>query len=171
MGLQQFGPIGGEVASYARELVDYLAPDSGSSGGPSEWLRPDVRALESWLEIEDGLPLLDVFDDVDGEDRKRLHDTLLAFHTALPYNEAERGWLGQIYRLPEPENPAKVIDTPQRIEGHEDRIMVAGVRRAVSGRDLMRRWITWRRATGEFEGQDSVTQARSALVNLNDLLD
>jgi len=169
MGLQQFGPIGGELAYHAERLLGYMAPDSESSGGPSEWLKADALALENWLEIEDAVPLLDVFDEVDGEDRQQLHNTLLAFHTALPFNEAERGWLWQIHRRVN-DIDCSTEDVPRIIEGYEDRIMMAGVRRVVSGRELMRRWIAWRRETDEFTGQSSLDQARQALQRMQDLV-
>jgi hypothetical protein len=169
MGRQQFGPIGGEIAYHAEGLIDYMAPDSDSSSDPLEWQKADALALENWLEIEEAVPLLDVFDDVGGEDRRKLHDTLHAFHTALPFNEAERGWLGRTYnKVNQIDGSAK--DAPRLIEGHEDRIMMAGVRRIVSGRDLMRRWIAWRREADEYEGQGSIDQARDALRTMQELV-
>ena len=47
---------------------------------------------------------------------------------------------------------------------------MAGVRRVVSGRDLMRRWIAWRREAGEYEGQGSHDQARDALRTMQELM-
>jgi hypothetical protein len=170
MGLEQFGSIGGEIASHAGRLLDYLVPVSGDSGDQLDWQRADYLALGDWLELEEAVPLIDVFDDVEGGDRRKLHETLHAFHTALPFDEAERGWLGKIYdRLSEGgEYPSR--EMPRLIEGHEDQIMVEGLRKAVNGRDLMRRWIAWRRESGEYEGQGSLDQAREALGGLRELL-
>ena len=74
-----------------------VVPDSDSAGGPLEWIKGDAFALESWLEIEGAIPFLEVPYEVEGEDRRKLHDALHAFHTALPFDEAERGWLGRTY--------------------------------------------------------------------------
>jgi hypothetical protein len=169
MGRQQFGPLGMDIASRAGELLDYMAPDSDNAGGPLEWIKGDAVALEDWLEIEETVPLLEVPYEVEGEDRRKLHDTLHAFHTALPFDEAERGWLGRTYN-----NIDKIARTteeiPRVIEGHEDQIMIAGVRRVVSGRDLMRRWIAWHREAGEYEGQGAIDQARDALRTMQELV-
>jgi hypothetical protein len=168
MGYEQFGPIGGEIARHAGELIEYFsAKPKGLRAESQDMPKPDYLALQDWLELEGSVPLIDVSMDVDGEDRRKLHDTLLAFHTALPFNEAERGWLDQMHdRLCE----RSVKDIPRMIEGYEDRIMMAGVQRTVSGRDLMRRWIAWRRETDEFEGQSSLDLAREALQELKDQL-
>jgi hypothetical protein len=167
MGLQQFGHIGGDVASYAETLLGYMSPERDSLGGQSGWPKP-TSPLEVWLELEADIPLINVFNDVTHEDRQKLNDALHAFHTALPFDEAERGWLGQTYnRLAEQH---VVREIPGLIEGCEDHIMMAGVRRVVSGRDLMHRWIAWRREADEYEGQGSLDQAREALGSLRDLL-
>lgn len=169
MGRQQFGPLGMDMACRAGELLDRMAPDSDSAGGPLEWIKGDAFALESWLEIEGAIPFLEVPYEVEGEDRRKLHDALHAFHTALPFDEAERGWLGRTYHKINGIDHL-TEDTPRLIEGHEDRIMMAGVRRVVSGRDLMRRWIAWRREAGEYEGQGSHDQARDALRTMQELM-
>lgn len=167
MGYEQFGPIGGDVARYAGELIGYMSPELDSPSGQSGWPTP-TRPLEVWLELEADIQLIDVPTDVTYEGRQKLHDTLHAFHTALPFNEAERDWLCQTYnRLGERH---LVTEIPELIEGYEDHIMMAGVRRVVSGRDLMRRWITWRREADEYEGQGSLGQARNALRNMQELL-
>jgi hypothetical protein len=168
MGYEQFGPIGGEIARYAGELIGYFSAEpEGLRAESQDVPKPDYLALEAWLELEGSVPLIDVSMDVDGEDRRKLHDTLLAFHTALPFNEAERGWLDQMHdRLCE----RSVKDIPRMIEGYEDRIMMAGVQQVVNGRDLMRRWAAWRRETDEFAGQGSLDQAREALLSVQELL-
>src|ERR1700730_8263132 len=148
---EPFGHIGTELAFYADVLTQRLADEpemlGDESGGmpESDWL-----AFDGWLDFEGTVPLMAIPEEVDGPLRSEVFDVLLAFHTALPYNEAERTWLSQITYLQDHEDMPRLIE-----EGHH-KIMVAGVRRVVSGRDLMRRWVAWHRETDEFAGQDSI---------------
>jgi hypothetical protein len=168
MAGEQFGPIGVEIVHYTRGLLAYLAPGADAATAGLELQTADAVAIEDWLEMETEVPLLDVEMHVSGNDRQRLNDTLTAFHTALPFNEAERDWLGRVHR--EEPGHRTVEARIGVIEAQEGQIMMYGVRKIVSGRDLMRRWITWRREADEYEGQGSLDQAREALGSLRDLL-
>jgi hypothetical protein len=48
--------------------------------------------------------------------------------------------------------------------------MSAGIRRVIHGRDLLQRWWSWRRETGEYAGQGSLDQARDALEGVIELI-
>jgi hypothetical protein len=118
--------------------------------------------LKSWLELDTGIALLAVPVEFAGAVSKRLSDTVLAVHAAMPFNEAERAWIyAAIVRT-----EGSRLRLPQKIESQEGTIMVAGIRRPVSGHDLMSRWLAWRRQTDEYDGQGSLDQARAALLSL-----
>lgn len=162
---EQFGDVGAEIAGFARDLVEYLSGEPEPLGDRAQGMpKTDNRALEGWLSMESVVPLLD--DPDDGVLQKKGYDALLAFHIALPYNEAERQWLTQVDSASE----RTPDDLSRLIEGCEDRIMMAGVQQVVSGRDLMRRWTAWRRETDEFAGQGSLDKAREALQSVQALM-
>jgi hypothetical protein len=79
------------------------------------------------------------------------------YRVALPFDETERAWLYDAY---EAAWGPKCI---QRIRAQEARVMSAGLRRVVVGRDLMRRWWAWRRETDEYAGQGGLDAAREGL--------
>jgi hypothetical protein len=156
-------PIDGSLAGDAAEILDYL---SVSLDDPTD--EPDYFALESLLNIEWLLPLLvPEHPSVVGEGQGRLGRFLVAFHTSLPFSEAERAWLleanSQYKGGPE-------LSIPTFISGQEDRIVAGGVRQVVRGRDLIQRWLAWRREDGEYADEGSLDQARSALAGVIGLL-
>jgi hypothetical protein len=164
----QFGHIGGELAYYAGELAGHFTGEPEKLSPEShDTPESDCLALQSWLDFQGTLPIMEIPSEVGGPDRERLYYALFALHTALPFNEAEREWLSQMNtRL----TKHSASERPKLIEAHEDHIMVAGVRQIVSGRSLMRRWVLWRRESADFEGQGSLAQAREALQSLQELL-
>jgi len=92
-------------------------------------------------------------------DAQRLH--LISFHAALPFSEAERGFVFQnlsFRKLPENEYEHQL--------GYEADIISEGVRKHVVARELISRWMAWRQQTGEFEGQGSLEEARTPLAYL-----
>ncbi|MHB8242653.1 MAG: hypothetical protein ACYDHN_11750 [Solirubrobacteraceae bacterium] len=169
MGYERFGPIGEEIGDYARELIENFSAEPDELGPEShEMPKSDYRALEDWLEIEEAVPLIDVTLDVEGSERRMVHNALFEFNTALPFSEAERGWLNRMYRHLARQSAKEM---PQAIECYEDQVMASGVRQVVSGRDLMRRWVAWRRQTDEYEGQGSLDQAVEALRSIETLME
>jgi hypothetical protein len=89
-----------------------------------------------------------------------VEDVLFRYHTALPFDEAEREWLWQAYDAAWGPNSISII------RRREARVMSAGLRRVILGRDLMRRWWAWRRETDEYAGQGSLDAARESLREL-----
>jgi hypothetical protein len=119
------------------------------------------------LELEHLIPLIDVPVELEGDVRQRAFDAFAKLHTALPFDEAERGWLVTAWRQ---EGSTTVEDLPGAIASQEAQIVSAGVERTVSGRDLMRRWMAWRRGEDEFQGQAGLNQAREALQRVEEML-
>jgi hypothetical protein len=91
------------------------------------------------------------------------------FQTALPLSQGEREWLlGLEYNRECKDLSAQSLgDALSRQEGH---ITDAGVRRVVSGHELLHRWLAWRRETDQFKGQGTLDLARRALINLVELV-
>ena len=85
---------------------------------------------------------------------------LLRLHGAMPFDEVERDWLFEAHD--ETQGPNSIT----LIRRREATIVSGGLRRVVQGRDLIRRWWSWRRETDEFSGQGSLDQARDALRDL-----
>jgi hypothetical protein len=167
-GDSQFGDVGWEIAYFARELITHFSTEPEPLGDGSQGMpQGDCQALEDWVMLDHQVPLIEVPPEVDGLVRQQAQDALLDFHIALPYSEAERKWLIGLYL----DRPGRTAEhKPRLLELYEDRILMAGVRRVVSGRDLMRRWTAWRREIDEFEGQGALDQARQALVKIDELL-
>jgi hypothetical protein len=110
----------------------------------------------------------------------RLHGSLAVFREAMPYSEAERRWLVDMNRqrkersVPRPDGysraPAPVKEQLLDFNAAEDEIVSAGLLQVVSGRDLTRRWWSWRRQTDEFTDQGSREIAYQALQDLGHML-
>ena len=165
-----FGWIGSGLIQTAEQLVGFLSEDlEWSPGDPLVCEDADSLALTYWLEFDSAIPLMAMPFEMTGDFSKRLHDTILAVRTALPFNEAERAWLYDGTRSGH--DPSLPKQVPERFEHMEGTIMVDGVRRPVSGHELMSRWLAWRRQTDEYEGQGSLDQAREALKTMKGLLD
>lgn len=162
---EPFGDVGAEIADFAKLLGESLAQAPEVLDSSEVMPSADAEALEHWLVLEHLVPMMAVPEELDGVVRKQGHDVLSVLHTAMPYSEAERGWLLRLYR--QPNRPEIFVREPEALPTwlatQEARIMSAGAKRVVSGRDLMRRWTAWRRQSGEFEGQGSLDEARAAL--------
>jgi hypothetical protein len=164
-----FGSIGSGLVRCAEHLVEYFSEDlEWSPGDPLVWEDADDLALMYWLEFDSGIPLMAMPFEFTGDFSARLYDTVLAIRTALPFNEAERAWLYDGTRGKG--DPGLPETLPERFEHLEGTIMVAGIRRPVSGHDMMSRWLAWRRQTDEYQGQGSLDQARDALMTMKELL-
>jgi hypothetical protein len=164
---EPFGDVGTEIAYYARELIQSFSIEPEVCDESGVMPRTDSRALDNWLGLEHLVPLVDVPIELEGDVRQRAHDALSSFHTALPFSEAERSWLVRLFR----QLDAPTVEAfPIAVETQEAQIMSAGVKRVVTGRDLMRRWVAWRRERDEFEGQASLDKVREALQRVQELM-
>jgi hypothetical protein len=177
---QPDGGTGEMVGDDGFVLLGYLCDEHPRSDLDS-WGQADTTGLLSWLELERELQTLPLPQELD-KDRQRLPFERLSaqLHSALPYSEAERHWLTDT----EPPNPLLLLTPPidhktiveeqsrhhERYFGLEARIVSAGLIHVVSGRDLMRRWLSWRSETDEYTGQGTLAYAQDALADLIELV-
>jgi hypothetical protein len=89
---------------------------------------------------------------------------LAVYHEALPFSEAERRWVSNTCATVNSDREyqwraAKASVAMEIVNARRAEIMTAGVRRAIVGSELLRKWVSWRRQTDEFEGQDSFRTA------------
>lgn len=173
---QPDGSAGAMVGDDGYVLLGYLCDEHPRSDLDS-WGEADTTGFTAWHSLERELQTLPLPPELD-RDRQRLpFERLTAqLHGALPYSEAERQWLVDT----EPPDPLVLLTPPidhktivevqsrhhERYLGLEARIVSAGLIHVVSGRDLMRRWLSWRSETDEYTGQGSLDQAREALADL-----
>lgn len=92
---------------------------------------------------------------------ERFEPAWRSFQAALPFTVEERTWF-----LDPDGTTAERADK----RNQEATIISAGVHKVVSGRELVRRWLAWRRETDEFEGQGTLDIAREALRSLHELV-
>jgi hypothetical protein len=166
---EPFGDVGTEIMYYAGQLIESFSAEPENLGESDAMPRADGQALADWLGLEHLLPMVEVDMPVElqGKARRQAYDALSTLHMALPFSEAERGWLVRLYRhshVPTDET------LPGMIETREAEIMSAGVKRVANGRELMRRWTAWRREADEFSGQGSFDQAREALQRVQEMM-
>jgi hypothetical protein len=164
---EPFGDVGSEVGDYAFDLLYHLSVPLAAAK-PARFEEPDYLALAALCNMEDIRPLI-IADhpSVVGEGQARLDRMWTALHTALPFGEAERTWLMETRS-----EHSKVFDheMPGVIGDQEGNIVASGLRQRVSGRNLMRRWLAWRREADEFTDQGTLDIARDALAGLIGLL-
>jgi hypothetical protein len=165
-----WGKVDKEIAGLGRELLDLLSQDLTSlQADVHGWTEPDSRALGITQEFDWLARLLVPPEAVSAEHRMENIELMAAFRAALPFAEAERKWLLD----DDCGNPGYDIATPRWVEavGHSEVSLVsAGVVHVVHGRDLLQRWWSWRRETGEYAGQGSLDQARFALEGIIGLM-
>ncbi len=146
---------------FIREVVENS--EKVQSGEPRVWNESDDMALEVWIEAEFLVPFLAPKDGVVTTDESyELFSDIGRLHGAVPFSDAERHWLVDKYR--------DMSDDKQRsrLREQEIHLMSGGVRQVVQGRDLMRRWWSWRRQVDEFEGQRSLDAAIEAMQKIVD---
>ncbi len=136
-------------------------PDSGER----RWFVSDHDALRASMAFEDRIRSKGLPPEVPTDVRADLSSYIDRWHAALPFNEAEREIVCSAYRADSGEVGA-YREIPSQIRRQEFEIVNAGLRSVVRGRDLMRRWWAWRREADEFAGQDSLSQAKAALLQL-----
>jgi hypothetical protein len=156
------------VASLAFRLLDVLSQDLSSLETDAHgWTDPDKRAFGLAQEIDSLARLVVPPETVSVENRVTYMATMATFRTSLPFTEAERRWLfDEGCELPNLHEDAWF----ESARGTDEELVSAGVVRVVHGRDLLQRWWSWRREIGEYAGQGSLDQARSALEGVIGLL-
>jgi hypothetical protein len=155
------------IAIEAASFLEYLSKSALHAAG--DWRPDDKDALCQWAQLEFSLGRCKTAHKNEAEWTRidRFYELYHDFRTAMPYTEAERAWL-----LPKVDDALGADeDEPEQINQLEGRIISAGIRQNVQGRELMRRWISWHREADEYAGQNTLGVARSALAGLIGLLE
>jgi len=160
---EPFGESGAEAASAASTMATILAWPVDRAELLVE--RPDYDALNVLCDLDETRQRLRperhlITDEVQGN----LDRLWTSFYTALPFSEGERAWvIDTIQHSPRIITVEKTVDF---VSDQEGEIVAEGVRRRVSGSELMRRWLAWRRETEEYAGQGTLAVARETLGRL-----
>ncbi len=133
--------------------------------GERRWFVSDHRALLASMSFEDRIRSNGLPSELPADARAELNGYLDSWHTALPFNEAERGIVCSAYRSVS-RKVCAYREVPGQLRRQEFEIVNVGLRRIVRGRDLMRRWWSWRREMDEFAGQGSLAEAKAALIRI-----
>lgn len=149
------------LSEYAQVVLKYLSAEAPMPSGRRRWFASDYKSLDGVLELEDsferdGIPT----ETLSFSDRRELYRDLSLWRAALPFSEAERRLVVDVYR-----QACGGERTPISIRQaiRNEVVIDAGVPRQVSGHKLMYQWWEWRRGVGQYEGQDGIGQAKDAL--------
>ena len=163
-----FGTYGTGIGDSGFDLLHYMCTERPNGDMP-QWQSKDTLAFATWLSMEVDLQDMPLPVELEVADLLRpFHRQVEKFHNAFPFSEAERSWMVRLEA--EPESKDAVQPPFEGFADLEEGIVSAGLRRVVTGRDLMRRWISWRRETDEYTGQGTMTYARDALAELIQLV-
>ncbi len=163
----------GSALSAARQLLLYA---SVPSSGRRTWLAGDTASLNSMFWMEYALPEAIESPYLTPSYRAPLKELADTYHGALPYVEPERSWLVRSRdeswerQRNDPDRRPGPMETVPGIKLAEGEIVSAGRVVRVTGRDLLRRWWSWRRGVDEFEGEGTLNLARETLVKIGELL-
>jgi hypothetical protein len=148
----------------ADALYDLCDVPTWTEDARGRWRVSDRRAFYGWLQIEGDTPEAQTaLGNQDEDSLERLNDILHKYHSVMPYDEAERFWL---FVTACEAQELSFAESFHHIRKQEARIVSAGLRRVVYGRELLGRWWSWRRDTDQFSGQGTVDTAREALREL-----
>lgn len=148
-----------EITQHATSLQQYFSDVSQQA--PQTWCEDDTEALGSWSALESNIPLLPFPEDLDDlacQQTLEFYKAWHNFHTALPYSEAERVWFLKAYA---DRGEQSRIDIPEVMGRYEERIVDAGVRQLVWGRELAGRWLSWHLQIGEYADEGTLDIAKA----------
>jgi hypothetical protein len=150
-----YGDAGEEVGFHAWQMLELFSQDLD----PTWQYDYDAEALNNLLEMDVWIPHIRATGEVDIEEMTEFTQNLAGFGAALPLTAPERNWLVQRFNALDPyfDSVAKTLG------GCEDEIVSGGIRRVVRGDELLKRWIAWRRQTGDYANQGTLDLAREAL--------
>jgi hypothetical protein len=158
---------GQEVGNLAHDLLDYLSqplvPEQRQDGG---WYEPESDALAVLVSLDWIVPHIRAGGEVSIDEMEAFDTRLAAFRAALPLTDPERHWLVKVVGAVD----ANYAQAAENLGEREDDIISAGMRQRVSGRDLLRRWHSWRMETDEYAGQGTLDLAREALRGVVQLI-
>jgi hypothetical protein len=156
-----YGSIGDGTGVDALQLLDnLLAPKTPMPFEPGEaprWDEADWSGFDHLYALQGGMDCIDPSWNVDGLSTGELIRPWQHLTTALPFSEAERFWMIDASR--EHWRKHRTPDLSNEIVTVETTVMSAGLRQVLRGRDLVRRWASWRREADEFAAQGSLTTA------------
>src|ERR1700735_4459789 len=156
-----YGRIGDEAGTYALLLLDnLLASKTPMPFAPDEtpcWDEADRCGFDNLDVLHGGMDSVDTSWDIDGPGTGELIRPWHHFTATLPFSEAERYWVIGASR--EHWRKHRNLNLPESIVTVETTFMSAGLRQTLYGRELVRRWASWRRETDEFAGQGGLTTA------------
>lgn len=168
---QNFGVYGGYVLYYLcdpafnRPAVVSLHEDDLNALTDLEQIEHKATALFEPLAVADNYDTYSLVE--------RFGEQWHTFQTALPFDTPERQWLTDHLTSPHLTTPRRTSfkditaeEWAEAIASQEATIVSAGIHRAVSGRTLLHRWLTWRRELGDYQDQGTLDIARDALHNL-----
>jgi hypothetical protein len=160
------------VASLAFRLLDMLSQDLAPLEVDAHgWTEADRQAFGLAQEMDYLARMVVPPETASVEHRVDYMATIAGFRTALPFAEAERRWLfDEDCDIPVELSASHDEAWFESARRQEEELVSAGVVRVVRGRDLLQRWWSWRRETGEYAGQGSLNQARSALKGVIGLM-
>src|ERR1700691_4830783 len=155
-------PAGKRYASW----MPYPSPVAPEDCDEHGWHDADYDALAALVVFDWLVPHIRATSEVSAEEMAGFDLKLVAFHAALPFTETERNWLVKPFGAVDP----TFEGISEQIGEREEEIVTSGVRQVVEGRDLLRRWLAWRRETNQYAGQGTLDLAREALRGLVELL-
>jgi hypothetical protein len=162
-----YGELGTSLASDAHALLDYLSrPFDESANQGDGWYDFDADGLSTLVELERLVPHIRPDERVSIEDLETFHLALTAMRSALPLTHAERHWLVKEHLGVD----AYYVHIQEEIGTRTEEVVSEGQRKQLDGADLLRRWLAWRRESGEYSGQGTLELAREALRGMVELL-
>jgi hypothetical protein len=164
-----------EFGEYSGIVLDYLADptyDQPPVANDKPFHREDFHVLGDYLHQLEQVGAI-------------LHDPLIAaddscvlleqyekywfrFQSTLPLNEAERSWLWHADYDPKSTDSESTL--ARKLGRQQASIVVAGIHRAVTGQELLNRWLDWRHEAGAYQDQDTLAVAKKALRELVELV-
>lgn len=162
------------VGDIAVRSLDCLSRDvTGLEADEHGWTQLDHEAFSSLREGDWLARLLVPPATATVGSRVAFNAGMASLRQALPFSEAERQWLFDDPDAKRRKEFGLAMDQNyvEAVRQSEAQLMSGGLRRVVHGRDLMQRWWSWRRETGEYaDDRGGLNQARESLKDLIMLL-
>jgi hypothetical protein len=173
MAARQEGPYGrdgDEGGEHALQLLEnLLAPKTPMPFAPDEtprWDETDRRGFDYLYALHGDMDCIDPSWEMNGPGTGELTEPWHHLTAALPFSEGERYWMIDAQHKHRRRHRDPGVPLPKSLITVETTVMSGGLRQAVRGRDLVRRWAAWRREADEFAGQGGLTTALFLLDHL-----
>ncbi len=126
-----------------------------------------VVEIERMVSFESYVPSPDWAPALSRRAYQAIWDIVDEFRDTLPYAPAERRWLATAYQRT---SELTYEETPDVLEADEGFIVSSGLHQVVQGRDLLARWVDWRRGAGVFEDSGAFSDSIVALGKMATLI-